>query len=291
MKGSATSKVLLTLVLAGCAGTGSQTRQTAAEESAESAAVARQFLGDRNGGAWPVGYDWLTVGRVYQVMGPAPEPDVLVAVVARGLPAVRLTGDEAALKSFLAMQFDGRLPGVGALNGIAYLVKDAVVGRGGTIATPEFFESQQRHGLDEWLKGRERDPAEFKRLCSGILRSLDKNEWVLQFNVINGWGGVDVVRASGTASPLTLARVTVDVVKARGEFRYPLEGRDHLGRGAVQLAVAALVGSSTLGASGQTALLPRGRDSLQLGVTRRKPFTSRETRTLSSLRAPSRARR
>ena len=99
------------------------------------------------------------------------------------------------------MQYDGRLPGEGALNGIAQLVKDAVVGGGGSIAAPEFFKSQQRDGLDEWLKGRERDPAELKRLCSGIHRSLDKNEWALEFNVLNVWGGVDVVRASGTASP------------------------------------------------------------------------------------------
>jgi len=224
MKRSVAPKCVLTLVLASCAATGGQTRQTAADDFAESAAVAKQVLGERSGGAWPLGYKWLTVGRVYRVMGPSPEPDVLVAVLVRGQPAVRLTGDETALKSFLAMQFEGRLPGVDALNGIAQLVKDAVVGKGGSIATREFYESQQRDGLDEWLKRPERDPAVLRRLCSGIQRSLGKNEWTLEFNVINGWGGVDVVRASGTASPLTLVRVSVDVVKARGEFRYPLEG-------------------------------------------------------------------
>lgn len=121
------------------------------------------------------------------------------------------------------MQFNGRLPGVGALNGIAQLVKDAILGKGGSIASPEFFESQ-RNDLDEWLKGRERDPAELKRLCSGIHGSVNKNEWAVEFNVINGGGGVDVVRASGTASPLTLEHISVGVVKARGAFRYPLEG-------------------------------------------------------------------
>ena len=74
------------------------------------------------------------------------------------------------------------------------------------------------------LKGRERDPAQFKKMFSGIHASLDENEWTIAFNVINGWGGVDVVRASGTASPLTLRDVSVAVVKARGEFYYPLEG-------------------------------------------------------------------
>ena len=168
------------------------------------------------------GYEWLTVGRLYWVMGPR-DPGVLVAVLGGGRGPVRLTGDIPALKDFLAKQFNGRLPGVSALSGIARLVKDAIIGKGGSIATPDFFESQ-RHHLDEWLKGRERDPDKLKRLCSGIRSSLKKNEWTIEFNVINGWGGVDVVRASGTASPLSLLYINVDVVKARGEFNYPLEG-------------------------------------------------------------------
>ena len=121
------------------------------------------------------------------------------------------------------MQFNGRLPGVSALSGVAQLVKDGIIGKRGSIATPEFFESQRRH-LDAWLKGRERDPDALKRVCSGIRRSLSKNEWTIEFNVINSLGGVDVVRASGTASPLTLLYISVEVVKARGEFNYSLEG-------------------------------------------------------------------
>jgi len=236
--------VLLTQLLGGCASTGVPATQSAAsggqgisatapqngdgqasrEQSAEGQAVARQFLGDRPGGAWKVGaaYQWITVGRLYWVMRPL-EGALLVAVPGDGRRPVLLTGDIAALKDFLAMQFNGRLPGVSALNGIAQLVKDAITGKRGSIASAELLESQ-RDNLDEWLKGRERDPAEFKRVCSGIRGSVSKNEWALEFNVINGWGGVDVVRASGTASPLTLQHVSVGVVKARGAFRYPLEG-------------------------------------------------------------------
>ena len=110
-----------------------------------------------------------------------------------------------------------------ALSGVAQLVKDAIIGKRGSIATPEFFESQRRH-LDAWLKGRERDPDALKRVCSGIRRSLNKNEWTIEFNVINSSGGVEVVRASGTASPLTLLYISVDVVKPRGEFNYSMEG-------------------------------------------------------------------
>ena len=155
-------------------------------------------------------------------MGPV-DAAVLVAALDGGQGPVRLTGDIPALKGFLAMQFDGRLPGVSALSGIARLVKDAIIGKGGSIATPDFFESQRAH-LAEWLKGRERDPDKFKRLCSGIRSSLSKNEWTIEFNVIDSWGGVNVVRASGTASPLALLYISIDVVKARGEFNYPLEG-------------------------------------------------------------------
>jgi len=198
--------------------------QASREESAESEAVAKQFLGDRPGGASRAGapYQWLTAGTLYWVVGPR-DPDVLVAFLGDGRTPVRLTGDIPALKSFLAMQFSGRLPGASALGGIAQLVKDAIIGKRGRIATPEFFESQRRH-LDDWLKGRERDADALKRVCSGIRRSLNKNEWTIEFNVINGSGGVDVVRASGTASPLTLLYISVDVVKARGEFSYPSEG-------------------------------------------------------------------
>lgn len=199
-------------------------RQASREESAESQAIAKQVLGDHRGAAWKVGaeYEWLTAGRLYWVMGPL-DAGVLVAALDGGPGPVRLTGDIPALKGFLAMQFDGRLPGVSALSGIARLVKDAIIGKGGSIATPDFFESQRDH-LAEWLKGRERDPDKFKRLCSGIRSSLNKNEWTIEFNVINSWGGVNVVRASGTASPLALLYISIDVVKARGEFNYPLEG-------------------------------------------------------------------
>jgi len=244
MKWPACSIVLMAHVVGGCASRGAPpparpdppgqaTNQAVApsapevqaspEEIAESEAVARHFLGDRRGAAQKAGaYGWLTVGRLYWVTGPV-EPTRLVAVPGEGRTPVLLTGDIAALKSFLALQFDGRLPGVDALNGIAQLVKDAIVGKGGSIATPEFFRSQH-DALGEWLKGRARDPAELERLCSGIRSSLGKNEWTLEFNVINGAGGVDVVRASGTASPLALRNVSVGLVKARGEFRYPIEG-------------------------------------------------------------------
>lgn len=244
MKWLACSIVLLAHVLGGCASRGAPppvrpdspapaTSQAVApsapevqatpEEIAESEAVAKQFLGDRGGGARKAAaYEWLTAGTLYWVMGPG-EPRRLAAVPGEGRKPVLLTGDIVALKSFLALQFDGRLPGVDALKGIAQLVKDAIVGKDGSIATPEFFRSQH-DVLGEWLKGRARDPAEFERVCSGIRSSLGKNEWTLEFNVINSAGGVDVVRASGTASPLALRNVSVGLVKSRGEFSYPLEG-------------------------------------------------------------------
>jgi len=193
------------------------------EDTAEARAVARQFLGDRQGGAWKAGYEWLTVGRLYWVRGPL-EPNRLVAVVGEGRAPILLTGDIAALKGFLAMQFNGRLPGVGALNDIAQLVKDGILGYAGSIATPEFLARQKRDGLDHWLQGRARDPAELEKACSGIRGSLNRNQWTLEFNVITAAGGVEVVRASGTASPLVLEHVSVGVVKPRGEFTNPLEG-------------------------------------------------------------------
>jgi len=139
---------------------------------------------------------------------------------------MRLTGDLAALKTFLALQYNGRLPGVGALNNIAQLVKDATFGKRGRIATPAFFDAQFDAGggsIDDWFRDEsQHDPAEFARLCPEIRASLDKDAWTLEFNVLNSSGGVDVVRASGTASPLTLQQVNIDVVKPRGEFNYPL---------------------------------------------------------------------
>jgi hypothetical protein len=242
LKRFAASLGLLTQLLGACASTGSPGSQPPAgpatsdvpapkapaaeakpDDTAEARAVARQFLGDRKGGAWKAGYEWLTVGRLYWVMGPL-EPSRLVAVVDGGRAPVLLTGDVAALKDFLALQFNGRLPGASALNDIAQLVKDGILGRGGSIATPEFFARMKQGGLDDWLKGREHQPAALQKVCSGIRAALSKNEWTLEFNVLTTAGGVEVVRASGTASPLTLEHVSVGVVKARGEFFYPLEG-------------------------------------------------------------------
>ena len=135
-----------------------------------------------------------------------------------------MTGDLGALKRFLALQFSGRLPGVEALNGVARLIKDAIVGKGGSIATPDFFKSQH-DGLGAWLMGRQRDPAELERLCSGIRTSLNKNQWTLEFNVLSGAGGVDIVRASGTPAPLTLTNISVGVLKSQGEFGYHRRAR------------------------------------------------------------------
>lgn len=243
MNAAVRSIVLSTYLLGACASTRSPAPQAPAgqatagapvrqepdghgsrEEAAEGERVARQVLHDAPGGAWKAGgYKWLTVGRLYWVKGPL-EVSRLVAVVGDAQAPTILTGDIAALQGFLAMQLNGRLPAASALNDIAQLVKDAVVGPGGSIATVEFFESQRRSGLQDWLKGRQRDPAELKKVCSGIRRSLNKNEWTLEFNIINTEGGVDVVRASGNASPLQLRQVSIGVVKTRGEFYYPLEG-------------------------------------------------------------------
>jgi len=221
--------VVLALASAGCASTGTAAPRgsSAQPTETESQAVARRFLGDGNGTAVNAGaaYRWLTVGRLYWVSGPE-EPGLLVAAPGGGRPPVRLTGDIAALKAFLALQYNGRLPGVGALKDIAQLVKDATFGKRGRIATPEFLDAQVDAGgggVDDWFRDEsQHDPAEFARLCPELRASLDKNAWALEFNVFNSWGGVDVVRASGTASPLTLQQVNIDVVKPHGEFNYPL---------------------------------------------------------------------
>src|SRR5262245_57686249 len=129
MEGAIRTIVTLALGLAGCA-------------SAASPAPHRPHddLGDAST-AEPA-YRWLTIGRLYWVTGPV-EPDLLVAVLGSGRAPVRLSGDIAALKGFLAMQFNGRLPSVSALSAVAHLVKDAVFGKRGRIATDDFYDSQE----------------------------------------------------------------------------------------------------------------------------------------------------
>lgn len=222
MKGSVHAIAMLSLASVSCASTRSPAPRASSGESAERESVARQFLGDRGGSASKAGpgYQWLTAGRLYWVGGPV-DADLLVAVPGDGRAPVRLSGDLAAIQAFLAMQFNGRLPGVGALSDIARLLKDSIIGRGGTIATQDFFDSQVLY-LDEWFgEDRQYDPPELFRVCSGIHASLDGNTWTLEFNVISYAGGVDVLRASGGAAPLTLQQVNVDEVKARGTFIYP----------------------------------------------------------------------
>lgn len=225
MKSAVHTIMTLALGLAGCAATGVPAPRGPDEKSAQGEAATRNPSVERPAAASQAApaYPWLTVGRLYWTTDPL-GPDLLVADLGGGRPPVRLTGDIAALKGFIAMQFNGRLPGVGALSDIAQLVKDAIFGKRGRIATPDFFDAQQLR-LDDWFLGHDNsDRAEFARLCSGIRAALNKNAWTLQFNVFNEQGGVDVVRVSGTASPLTLQFITIDVVKPRGEFNYPLTG-------------------------------------------------------------------
>jgi hypothetical protein len=168
-------------------------------------------------------YKWLKVGRVYWVFDWDNDRIAMVATPGGGSPPVRLTGDNVALGNFLSKQFDGRYPGASQRANIARFLKDASISPSAVIGTPEFLNAQRR-SFDEWLQKREKNPEVFAKLCTGIVGREDKNEWQLQFNVFNPRGGVDLLTASGTISPLTIRELKVEVVKPRGEFSYPLEG-------------------------------------------------------------------
>jgi hypothetical protein len=197
-------------------------------QDTEGELVARMFLtGARRPGdviEATSSYSWLKSGRIFWVSDWALDRVFVVATLGGGAPLVRLSGNPAGISNFLSKQFDGRFPGGGQREHIARLLKDVSIGPSAVIASAAFLENQRRSGLHEWLKGREKDSAVFVRLCVGIQGREDKNEWELQFNVFNTRGGVNLVKASGTVSPLSIREIIVGVVKAPGEFSYPLEG-------------------------------------------------------------------
>ena len=85
MKGTVHVIALLSLASASCASGGAPPPQRSFRASSESEAVARHFLGDRDGSARRAApaYRWLTVGRLYWVSGPV-DSDLLVAVPGDG---------------------------------------------------------------------------------------------------------------------------------------------------------------------------------------------------------------
>jgi hypothetical protein len=193
--------------------------------------VARLFLvGPRR--PWDVydrtaAYGWISVGRVYSVRDSNLGRAFLVGALGDGTAPVSLSGPEnrRAAAEFLSRQFRGRFPGLDKSEGVAQFLKDITLGLYAQIADARFLKSQKRDGgLQGWLKGREKDPAVFEALCSGVRAREDKNEWQLEFNVFNTGGGVDRLKVSGSIAPLAIQALSVEEVKAVGEFYYPLEG-------------------------------------------------------------------
>lgn len=154
---------------------------------------------------------------------------LVVATLGDGKPPVSLTGDAALLSEFLAKQFNGQFQGAGQVEGVAQLLKDATIGPAAVIGSAAFLKSQTGE-FDEWLKGREKNPAVFKNLCTGIRSYNDKGQWQIEFNVFNTVGGVDSLKASGGMAPLTIQALVVKPVKPAGEFSYPLEGQSVAGK-------------------------------------------------------------
>jgi hypothetical protein len=168
-------------------------------------------------------YPWVSAGRIFFVSDWSRHRMLVVATVGGDEHPVSLTGSTGAVSRFLSRQFGGRFPGIGRSEDVAQLLKDAMIGPSAVIATEEFWE-HQRDRIAGWLKGREKDPSAFKRLCTGIQGYERQNEWTIRFNVFNASGGVESVSASGTAVPLTVRRIDVEPVKPKGEFHNPLEG-------------------------------------------------------------------
>jgi len=194
--------------------------------------VARLFLvGPRR--PWDVSdrtsaYKWFSVGRVYEVRDSSLNRQLIVGALGDGTPPVSLTGPEnrKATADFLSKQFSGKFPGRGKVDGVAQLLKDVTLGPYAVIADRQFLQSQKSGAgsVREWLKGREKDPRVFEGICTGVEAREDKNDWLLRFNAFNTVGGVDRLTATGTRSPLTIQRVSVEEVKPAGEFFFPLEG-------------------------------------------------------------------
>jgi hypothetical protein len=125
--------------------------------------------------------------------------------------------------AFLSKQFKRRFADAVRQNAVAELVKETMIGPASAIATTGLWESERRH-IAGWLRGREKDPAMFKRLCTGIHEDVRQNVWQMQFNVFRRDGGVDSVTTSGVAVPFEVRDIRIDAVKSAGEFYFPLEG-------------------------------------------------------------------
>jgi hypothetical protein len=88
------------------------------------------------------------------------------------------------------------------------------------------YGDHQRPKIQNWLKGRAKDPAVFDQFCTGIQLHVRKDKWTVQFNVFNTRGGVTSVSASGNTTPLTVDRIRVDSVKPERGILLPLGGVD-----------------------------------------------------------------
>lgn len=132
--------------------------------------------------------------------------------------------DLGVIAKFVSEQFAGPLPFDVEVNNLATFFKDIAVDPLALVATREELDSQRRAGLDDWLQCREKSRAVFESLWTGIrIEKMDKR-WTMKFNVFKFKGGVDSAEASGTLAPLTLQELGVEVLKAAGEFCFPIEG-------------------------------------------------------------------
>jgi hypothetical protein len=129
-----------------------------------------------------------------------------------------------AISDFVSRQFNGKFPGSDRIVEIAKFLKDVKIAPAASIASAEFLEREKSDGFASWLRGREKNPAVFEALCTGIKEHDNGHEWQIEFNVFNQLGGLDSVKALGTVLPFTVQQLGVAATRAPGEFSYPIVG-------------------------------------------------------------------
>ena len=190
--------------------------------------ISSEFIGAEN--AWWVrditsSYPWLKDARLIWILDDGSSKTVVIHIAQAG-ETVILSRKEGFDKiySLLESHF-GKFPlDDQERHEMLDLIKDWAVEPGAYIGSARFLAENEPF-LEQWLSGKIKDTAVFKKYCVEPKFSVDdqKNSWVSSFYVFKPNGGIDSVVVQGHIKPFKIDSVGVEVAENEGSFSFPYE--------------------------------------------------------------------
>lgn len=163
-------------------------------------------------------YPWIHKNSIFLVKN-LQHIKMLVAVSAEGVATPFLGAKNFGQLNQLLESENVRLPDFVGPEKLAAAIRSFTVGPGGFVASPAFWEAQQR-SLKMWTsRDPNRGPMAFHNYCQGPVLEKNAGQWKLDFFYFNDQGGVEKWSVSGDAR--MIIHVDSSAALPNGTFVFP----------------------------------------------------------------------